>query len=72
MVATTVLLNVILLGILAYQQLLIPDTHWWPWIPYGIFTLVLLRRARRLKRRVTDLVESASLRCGFTRITTKA
>jgi GT2 family glycosyltransferase len=72
MVATTILMNFILLAILAYQQLLIPNSHWWPWIPYGIFVLVLVRRARRLQRRVTDLVENAALRCGFTRITKKS
>jgi hypothetical protein len=65
-------MNFILLAILAYQQLLIPNSHWWPWIPYGIFVLVLVRRARRLQRRVTDLVENAALRCGFTRITKKS
>jgi len=63
------LMNFILLAILAYQQLLIPDAHWWPWVPYAIFVFVLIRRARRLKRRVTDLVENAAQRCGFTRIT---
>ena len=72
MVATTILMNFILLAILAYQQLLIPNAHWWPWVPYGIFVLVLVRRARRLQRRVTDLVENAALRCGFTRITKKS
>jgi hypothetical protein len=72
MVATTILMNFILLAILAYQQLLIPNSHWWPWVPYAIFVLVLVRRARRLQRRVTDLVENAALRCGFTRITKKS
>ena len=72
MVATTILMNFILLAILAYQQLLIPNAHWWPWVPYSIFVLVLVRRARRLQRRVTDLVENAALRCGFTRITKKS
>jgi hypothetical protein len=72
MVATTILMNFILLAILAYQQLIIPNAHWWPWVPYAIFVLVLVRRARRLQRRVTDLVENAALRCGFTRITKKS
>jgi hypothetical protein len=39
---------------------------------YSIFLLVLVRRARRLKRRVADLVENAASRCGFTRITKKS
>jgi GT2 family glycosyltransferase len=72
MVATTMLFNFIVLGILAYQQFLIPSTHWWPWVPYGIFVLILARRAFRLKRRVADLVEAAARRCDFTRITKKA
>jgi hypothetical protein len=72
MVAPTILMNFILLAILAYQQLLIPNSHWWPWVPYAIFVLILVRRARRLQRRVTDLVENAALRCGFTRITKKS
>ncbi len=72
MVATTILMNFILLAILAYQQLVIPNSHWWPWVPYGIFVLILVRRARRLQRRVTDLVENAASRCGFTRITKKS
>jgi hypothetical protein len=71
MVATTLLLNFILLSVLAYHQLLVPDAHWWPFVPYGIFVLILLRRAHRLQRRVADLVENAATRCGFTRITKK-
>jgi hypothetical protein len=65
-------MNFILLAILAYQQLLIPNAHWWPWVLYSIFLLVLVRRARRLQRRVADLVENAASRCGFTRITKKS
>ena len=72
MVATTILVNFILLAVLAYQQLLIPNAHWWPWIPYAVFVLILLRRARRLQRRVADLVENAAARCGFTRISKNA
>jgi hypothetical protein len=71
MVATTILVNAILLAILGYQQFLIPNASWWPWIPYAIFVLILIRRARRLRRRVADLVENAASRCGFTRITKK-
>ena len=71
MVATTLLLNFILLTVLAYHQLLVPNAHWWPFVPYGIFVLILLRRAHRLQRRVADLVENAATRCGFTRITKK-
>ena len=69
MVATTFLLSFILLGILAYQQFFIPESSWWPWIPYALFEFYLFRRAHRLKRRVAELVGAAAARCGFTRIT---
>jgi len=69
MVATTFLLSFILLGILAYQQFFIPEASLWPWIPYVLFELFLFLRARRLKRRVAELVGAAAARCGFTRIT---
>lgn len=68
MVATTLLVNAVMICILAYQQFLIPGGAWWPWIPYTVFVLVLARRARRLKRRVADLVEAAANRCGLSRI----
>jgi len=72
MVATTLLVNAILVCALAYQQFLIPGGAWWPWIPYAVFVLVLARRARRLKRRVADLVEAAANRCGLSRISKKS
>jgi hypothetical protein len=68
MVATTFLLSFILLGILAYQQFFIPEASLWPWIPYVLFEFFLFLRARRLKRRVAELVGAAAARCGFTRI----
>ena len=68
MVATTFLLSFILLGILSYQQFFIPEASVWPWVPYVLFELFLFLRARRLKRRVADLVGAAAARCGFTRI----
>ncbi len=68
MVATTFLLSFILLGILSYQQFFIPEASLWPWIPYVLFEFFLFLRARRLKRRVAELVGAAAARCGFTRI----
>ena len=68
MVATTFLLSFILLGILSYQQFFIPEASLWPWIPYALFEFFLFLRARRLKRRVAELVGAAAARCGFTRI----
>ena len=69
MVATTFLLSFILLGILSYQQFFIPEASLWPWSPYVLFELFLFLRARRLTRRVAELVGAAAARCGFTRIT---
>jgi hypothetical protein len=40
----------------------------WLWIPYLIFTAILLNRAWRLKKRVAELVGAAAQRCGFTRV----
>lgn len=68
MVATTFLINLILLSILAYRQFLVPGSDLWLWIPYVVFVLFLFRRVWRLKRRVADLVGAAATRCGFTRI----
>ena len=68
MVATTLLINLVLLGILLYRQFMIPGSHWWLWVPYGIFIIILFRRIWRLKRRVADLVGAAAARCGLTRM----
>jgi hypothetical protein len=68
MVATTFLINLVLLGILLYRQLLIEGSDWWLWVPYCIFVYVLLGRIWRLKRRVADLVGAVASRCGLTRI----
>ena len=68
MVATTFLINLILLSILAYRQF--PTPHWdlWLWVPYAIFLYAVLRRIWRLKRRVADLVGAAAARCGLARM----
>lgn len=68
LVATTLLSNAVVLLALAYQQFVIPGGSWWLWIPYGVFLLVLGRRARRLRRRVAALVGAAAMRCGFTMV----
>ncbi len=68
MVATTFLVNLVLLGILGYRQILNPGGDIWLWIPYLIWVGVLAWRARRLKKRVADLVGAAAQRCGFTRV----
>lgn len=68
MVATTFLVNLVLLGILGYRQILEPGGDLWLWIPYLIWVGVLAWRARRLKKRVAALVGAAAQRCGFTRV----
>lgn len=70
MVATTFLVNAILLLILGYQQLFAAHNYAWPWlwVPFFIWIAVLWFRSRRLKRRVAELVGAAAQRCGFTRV----
>ena len=66
MVATTLLVNVALLAILAYHQLHMETWDFWLQVPYLIFAFVLFRQARRLKRRVAELVGAAAQRVGLT------
>ena len=65
MVATTLLLHLSLLAILAYRQLTMDGWDFWLQIPYAIFAVVLASRAHRLKRRVADLVGAAAQRTGL-------
>jgi O-antigen biosynthesis protein len=71
MVATTILANVMILGLFLYLQLAFPALGAWPLIPYLLVLLVFVRRARRLKRRVTELVVAAAARHGLSRIRKK-
>jgi len=68
MVATTFLVNLVLLSILAYRQFFVAGSDLWLWIPYFILAGILLSRARRLKKRVAELVGAAAQRCAFTRV----
>ncbi|MFZ4598163.1 MAG: glycosyltransferase [Terrimicrobiaceae bacterium] len=68
MVATTLLINLVLLSILAYREIAVPGQEWWLWVTYLIFVAILGRRAWRLKRRVADLVGASATRCGFKRM----
>ena len=68
MVATTLLINLILLSILGYREFFTPGSDWWLWVPYLIFVGVLFGRAWRLKRRVADLIGAAAARCGLKRM----
>lgn len=64
-VATTVLLNVIVLSILLYRQVFTSNTDIWLWAPYLLFLFILLLRARRLKHRAADLVAASAAKCGM-------
>jgi hypothetical protein len=66
MVATTLLVNLALLSVLAYRQLHMETWDFWLQIPYLIFAFALFRQARRLKRRVAELVGAAAQRIGLT------
>jgi len=69
MVATTILINFILLSILAYRLSFAQGNDLWFWIPaYVIFLTALLNRLYRLKTRVAELVEATADRCGFKRV----
>ena len=67
MVATTFLINLILLSILAYRQFPVLKIDWL-WVPYAVFLFAVLRRIWQLKRRVADLVGAAAARCGLDRL----
>jgi len=71
MVATTFLTNLVLLSIIAYRQLTSEGLDLWIQIPYLLFVLVLYNNARRLKKRVAELVEAAAQRIGLTRVPKK-
>lgn len=65
MVATTGLVNAVILGILLYREFFVPGSDWWIQIPYGIFLGVLIYRALRLRRRVASVITAAARRCGL-------
>ena len=52
MVATTFLINFVLLAILGYRQLFVPGDHWWLWVPYLVAVCFLVARGYRLKKRL--------------------
>lgn len=68
MVATTFLVNLVLLCILAYRQFFVPGSDLWLWIPYLIFVAYLAARLHQLKKRVAELIGAAAQRCAFTRV----
>ncbi|MDQ6809219.1 MAG: glycosyltransferase [Verrucomicrobiota bacterium] len=68
LVTTTVLINLVLISLLIYRQLVAPGLTFWTVIPYLAFVGILYARARRLKARVAELVDLAAHRAGLHRI----
>lgn len=65
MTAATVLFNMVVLPILIYRQAFTSNTDEWAWILYAVYLLWIGLRARRLQKRVAELVISAGQRCGM-------
>jgi hypothetical protein len=70
-VATTVLINFIILAILGYREFFVEGSDVWLWIPYLIWVGILTIRGYGLKKRVAELVDAAAQRCGFVRVRRK-
>jgi GT2 family glycosyltransferase len=68
LVTTTVILNLVALALLVYRQLNISHVDLWFIIPYLLFVIFLVTRARALKSRVAELVDLAAHRAGLERI----
>jgi GT2 family glycosyltransferase len=66
MVATTLLVNLVLLSIIAYRQLTSDGWDFWLQIPYLLFAGWLFNQASRLRRRVAELVGAAAQRIKLT------
>ncbi len=68
LVTTTVILNLVALALLVYRQLNISHVDLWFIIPYLLFVIFLMTRARALKSRVAELVDLAARHAGLERI----
>ena len=68
MVPTTFLVHAISLSALLYRALAIGGRDYFLWSLYGAFVLWMALRARRLKRRVADLVIHAAQSVGLKRV----
>ena len=68
MVPTTFLLHAVSLSALLYRQLVIGGHDYFLWALYGLLVLWMYMRARRLKRRVADLVIHAAQTVGLGRV----
>ena len=68
LVTTTVIINLVVLSLLVYRQLNVGHAEPWLIAVYAGFLLYLGVHARRLKRRVAELVDLAAYRAGLQRI----
>ncbi len=67
-VTTTIIINLLVLSMIIYRDLNSGGVDWRILIPYVLFLLFLGTRARRLKRRVAEIVDVAAYRLGLQRI----
>lgn len=67
-VATTILINTLILSVLLYRFAFTAHTDVVWWALYALLLGSFALRARRLKRRVADLVIHAAQRCELTRV----
>jgi len=67
-VTTTVIINLLFLAMIMYRDLNSGSVDLRILIPYALFLLFLWTRARRLKRRVAEIVDVAAYRLGLQRI----
>ena len=67
-VATTVIINLVVVSLLIYHQLNTGTSEPWVFIPYLAFLGFLGVRAQRLKGRVAELIDVAAFRAGLQRI----
>ena len=70
-VTTTIIINLLILAMILYRDLNSAGVDLRILIPYALFLLFLGSRARRLKRRVAEIVDVAAFRLGLQRITRK-
>jgi hypothetical protein len=64
-----VIINLLIIAMLIYRYLNSAGPELRILIPYGLFLLFLGTRARRLKKRVAEIVDVAAFRIGLERLT---
>jgi len=67
-VATTYLVNALILAVLFYRAAFTRDPYYWLWAFYVLLVVLFALHARRLKRRVADLIIHAAQSCELMRV----